>query len=377
MKKETKEIQSWALNEQNELVHAKDVDKSLKQTFHCPYCKDEMICKQGKVKRPHFAHKTTECSYDQYLHSLAKRRICEWFNKSNEVIIKINTVIKCSRYDNCMWKKTKAATRGYIDFEEGDYIKDVCKKKESKERNLKQWFQFCEEERDFVLPDGTRYRPDILCHNAKDENIPLFIEVCVTHPCEPGKIESGIRIIEVKIESEKDIENFISNPIEESDVVKFYGFMQKEITDEVKEGLPLIKYIHYSSGKVYIDFESFTCLNYDKKRKGDYEITMSYDVSRSSYASYTIKEYLYELSNTLTYKTFTDFRACNICKWSRKSINGYTCYPYQEIGTNKNCNENDASKCTYFQANKEKCKSLQRKVEEMIVSKTIDVWQKE
>ena len=75
--------QHYALDSQNRLVNIRDIEEG-KELYFCPYCKGEMIPKRGKIRDWHFAHKclTENCSYESYLHSLAKLRLCEWFNNT-------------------------------------------------------------------------------------------------------------------------------------------------------------------------------------------------------------------------------------------------------------------------------------------------------
>ena len=73
--------------------------------------------------------------------------------------------------------------------------------------------------------------PDLLWHYKKNESEPLFIEIFVTHPCSKEKTDSGVRIIEFRITSEKDINRIIGSTIQESDMVRLYNF--KPLKDEV------------------------------------------------------------------------------------------------------------------------------------------------
>ena len=47
--------------------------------FFCLFCHRQMIAKQGKIRQWHFAHKalSPNCSYESYLHSLAKLLILQ------------------------------------------------------------------------------------------------------------------------------------------------------------------------------------------------------------------------------------------------------------------------------------------------------------
>ena len=226
-----------------------------------------------------------------------------------------------------------------------------CMTIERRKHDLKQWFHTCEEERDLTLPDGRRFRADIMCLHEGSTDMPLFFEICVTHSCELQKINSGIPIIEIKIESEEDIERFINNEtITESQSVKFYGFKPIE-SDERKETkeIPLSKYIHFPSNEW--STETVTCKDYDKLRKGDFEITM--DRSRNDPCA-------------------DDRRICNICKESSyfDLLDESYCEAHKKYGTRVFCRDNDPVKCAHFKLNPslfDKTASLE----------TVDVWQQE
>lgn len=74
----TEELLQYALNENNELVHIKQVDKGLACNCVCPACHERLIAKKGEVRQLHFAHFTKhECKYavQTSIHMLAKNII--------------------------------------------------------------------------------------------------------------------------------------------------------------------------------------------------------------------------------------------------------------------------------------------------------------
>lgn len=94
-----------------------------------------MIARKGDIRDWHFAHKKKECGYDNYLHSLAERRICEWFNdkENKSILLKLRPANKCSSYEECKWFEI-------LQCEEIGEIKEI---------NLKEYFDSCEVEKDF------------------------------------------------------------------------------------------------------------------------------------------------------------------------------------------------------------------------------------
>lgn len=178
----------YSLDENQCLVSAIDAIKGKK--YYCPFCGTEMIVRQGKIRKWHFAHKADvhNCSYESYLHKLAKIRIRECFNNSPQFIIGLNYSVSCEVED---------CPVGSL---------DSCNWNEYKEINLKEYYDKCEEE--VVIGN---YRADLLITHTKFINRgPILIEICVTHKSTTDKINSGYRIIEIPIKSEEDIERIIS-----------------------------------------------------------------------------------------------------------------------------------------------------------------------
>lgn len=76
---------SYAFDSESRLIQIDDAKKG--KEYRCPNCKEIMIVRKGKKRKKHYAHKNTEnCSYETYLHKIAKRRICECFNKSENLL---------------------------------------------------------------------------------------------------------------------------------------------------------------------------------------------------------------------------------------------------------------------------------------------------
>ena len=246
--------QHFALNTDNCIVNIKDVDYS-GEPYFCPHCHNEMIAKRGNIRQWHFAHKADKCSYDKYLHSIAEIMIMNWFNQKEHIILSMDNYEKCDKYDNCVFHDEKN-----------------CKRAKRVQFDLKTYYSKCIQEHrsgDFIA--------DLYCENKINPNLPIFIEIFVTHECSQEKKKSGIRIIELSIQSEEDILNIVdSTNLNECEKVKLYNFRRKEIS--VKDFVqPFQKYILHYTLKSYVERDTFTCRNYNHQRKGIYEISMPYD----------------------------------------------------------------------------------------------------
>ena len=65
---------SYAYNSSSELVNVSTAQRNEK--YFCPICGELMTPHMGEIRRWHFVHKNAEnCSYESYLHKLAKIKI--------------------------------------------------------------------------------------------------------------------------------------------------------------------------------------------------------------------------------------------------------------------------------------------------------------
>lgn len=216
--------QHYALDTKGNLVYIKDAPRG--NQYKCPSCNKPMIARMGEHNEWHFAHSdNSACNYDKYLHTLAEIKICKWFNEEKSVWVTIDEPItkkKCKDFETC---NSSCKGQGCI---VNDYGRSI-----QKSFDLKKHFIEAKREQS---PKGIPFVADILCNRETEGKSPLFIEICVTHPCIEEKKNSGIRIIEFVIKSEKDIENIISgNSIQvEGVTVNLFGFKRKEQTDDTQ-----------------------------------------------------------------------------------------------------------------------------------------------
>jgi len=188
MKKEPQ--YSYALDENKHLIHIDNAigkDKNVK--YICPHCRREMIPKQGMKKRWHFAHKENldNCSYESYLHKLAKTKIRELFESNLRFNIRLPRKVVCCTTE-CPIGQTQ-----------------LCHREETVCLDIKKYYNICKEEG--LIDD---FRADILLTNEANYK-PILIEIFVTHKSTEKKTHSNHRIIEIKIENEEDIEYIASS----------------------------------------------------------------------------------------------------------------------------------------------------------------------
>lgn len=211
-----KQYYCYAIDKDGVLTNVHNAVKG--REYFCPYCNSPMIPRQGAIRKWHFAHKPDSsfpCNYESYLHKLAKLQMKNSFDNSKQFFITFRQKFICS-VDDCP-----------INF------KEKCTWYDYKSYDLKEVYDTCSIEKgingfiaDLILSDST-----------KQDKSPILVEICVSHKSTIEKINSGLRIIEIKIESEEDISGIIgSNEISQigSDYIDFYNFKMRSVLPPLK-----------------------------------------------------------------------------------------------------------------------------------------------
>lgn len=260
----------YALNKDNVLTSILDASKTDEKEFHCLNCGDAMVKRCGEHNEFHFAHKKCKCSYETYLHNLAKTRIKQWLEKSTTIDVYFEQRAYC----------LKLKDSGICDIQKD--AKVCCFKEKTTHYNVRKSLDMCELEKQKTIKDII-FTPDILWYSSKNENDFIFIEIFVKHECSDQKKESGARIIEFKIENEADINYIVShNFIKNGSDVRYYGFKPHDTYDDISPDAKacIDKFIVYESGKTFST--TCTCLNYMKHNpKSIFELSIVQDVDSS------------------------------------------------------------------------------------------------
>lgn len=348
----------YALDESNQLVSIKEAKETSKK-FVCPYCKSEMTKKCGEYKAWHFAHKKKQCDYDNYLHTVSEQKILEWFNKSDNVIIDIKSFLKCPNSDQCKWNHAQEYSR--------------CRECTNTLYDLKKWFSHTELEKSYTK-NGERFVADLFCHNRKPDGQPLFIEICVSHPCEPKKIESGIKIIEFEIKSEADIDAIINSPIRECEHTHFYNFQPKCTIGKIEDfGIPLQKFVVMPSMKAFLD-RDLSCHEIELRR-GIFEITIDYN---DCFPYFLNDGGFYAVAMAIASQYFR-FNSCALCKYQvyNEWKNTNICTLYKKYGTKQYCRENNPAECSFFRRNEELMRQRIEAFNKYKEKNHVDIWSEE
>ena len=238
----------YAINHEGKLVHIDSVPNGNACGCICPACKMPLQARNaGQIREHHFAHQSgVDCphAYESILHLLAKEKIQKAFYEHDVFNIEFEYHSFCINKKNCK----------YVRY--GD-----CSMKERKIFNLKEYYDSCEQE---IPYDKNRRRSDLkIWSKTHPEHNPVYIEFFVTHKSKEEKLHSGSRIIEIKIDSEDDIDKVIDNGFSEEqhnsysqagDTVmtktSFYGFKNEDYSNQnINQEIHFSRYILYLSGK--------------------------------------------------------------------------------------------------------------------------------
>jgi hypothetical protein len=179
--------------------------------FQCIGCGGRLIAHLKDDRRArHFAHhRETGCvSYETYLHAAGKLAFVETFrdrlNSARPYMVQVPVT------DTCTYLR--------------DSIELECPWPTHREIDLVQWFDCVTAE-----SGNSEFRADVLLSSSRTRHS-LFLEIAVTHACEPEKIASGIRIIEIAVKSDAEIDLIRSGElrVEENGPVRAHNFKVRQ-----------------------------------------------------------------------------------------------------------------------------------------------------
>lgn len=310
-----KNLLTYALDSSNKLKHIDAVENGMACGCVCPCCKEKLMAKNGGTKRMHhFAHASgvdCEGAYETMLHLLAKERIQDSFMTHDTFNIEYEYRSYCRKVKECTF------------FRYGD-----CYEASRKIFNLKKYYDSCEQE----LPyDTIKRRSDLKIFSKSNPNLkPVYIEFFVTHASEIEKLHSGEKIIEIKIESEEDIDNIVDHGFiettriaqEHDPIIKFYGFKNEDYKVELNSRIQFARYVLYQSGKSLCYSDSCLCGELRKTSKS----TLC-EICFHTTDSFKIDE-------MVKYQGLKRFgiKNCRYCKNYVRSYSGMICKLYKYLG---------------------------------------------
>lgn len=189
------------LDDSKHTVSIDDIDRPFTRLhkFYCPHCHNEMYATFGEVQLPHFRHNGDKCQHSKYLHDLAEHVFYEEYSRCLEEGLPFYLEIRIPRPCNgaCVLKKHADCKEHYL----------------QKTVDLTQEYTLISLETRVDIDERYR-RPDILLESLDGKQ--LWVEIWVSHETEEDKRKDG-RIIEIKIETEKDLEKIRQHKIVQSE----------------------------------------------------------------------------------------------------------------------------------------------------------------
>ena len=257
----------YAVVAENRLMHISEVTRENRKQYEykCPCCKKGLSPRLGNKKKHHYSHVSgARCDVDRYIHDTAKALLKQRFDSEDKFIVEFKVEKKCKSIDVCFW-----ATH--------------CQRKsavyECKNIDMKEYYTECIEEKkvgDFI--------PDLVLENKDKGYEPVFIEIWSKHKSSEKKMQSGYRIIEIRLKSVSDLDKLRSGSIVESDAVTFSNFKKLELEDYYME-FGLHRYSFYESGKLW--FEKCSCDSMELKSQK----TLVLDVLRRDEHGFNLLEW--------------------------------------------------------------------------------------
>lgn len=262
---------------------------------------------EGKFK-PHFHHlNKTNFSNETYLHEVAKDVFKDAYLNSieNKIPFYLEYPInaECDKH-----------------FKQTNIICELGTKTET--YDLTQTFDKLKVEKGF-----DEFVPDIQLLSTKKPTEIIFIEIEVTHKSTQKKLNSGNKIIEIKIENDSDIINLKNNILSfNKDNTKFYNFklptITKDFCSQTKKGCResrKVFVLNKNGSYEFLDYYLESILgeiysNSDNIKFVDYDLERFYQKGKS------------ESENQIEYlkRKGIQIRECELCRYvgySRKKIN--------------------------------------------------------
>lgn len=201
--------------------------------YICLSCGKILRPVKGQIRKKHFRHKVhVDCSSETYLHNLAK-------------------LVFFQTYNECL-----ANNRPYlIEYKVPKHC-DVCRENgpcnigyEVKKTDLTRYFK------DIALEvRDNEFIPDVLLTSGRNS---LYVEIAVTHFVEEKKTTSGMKIIEIHIDNEGDIDLITSCHLSEDDArVSIHNFRKDPVSGDYSNECQKTVYcfILHPSGKSIIRY---------------------------------------------------------------------------------------------------------------------------
>lgn len=185
-----------------------------------------------------------EC--ESRLHLLAREKVRSAFLENDDFRIEYPYSAKCKHINTCLFAKCPNDS-------------DCCKVV-NEEYNLKKYYDKCEQERPY---DSISHRSDLKIYSSDNPSRPpVYFEFCISHFRYTEKLHKEGRVIEIRIDSQKDVDNIF----QDLNKTTFYGFNFKHKEVEYVATLPFYRAM-YDGKHAEIRKESCSCRDIGSLKK--------------------------------------------------------------------------------------------------------------
>ncbi|MCQ2740389.1 MAG: hypothetical protein MJ237_09245 [bacterium] len=327
----------YAYNQDKKLIDIYSLTKEERDIsiFVCLGCGKPMQAVLGK-QRQYFRHIHIEddatCNGETYLHLLAKYKIKELFDTRDNFEIGFCQTKRCTQYDNCPFQN-----------------EDSCQQKECYVvYDLKILYDTCELEK---CIDGKC--ADILISSSKlPKRKPVLIEIFVSHVCDAEKLSTGLKIIEIPIRNERDVEHLLENlqHAEITDINKkrknrsqVVLFNFKDICNGAERDFArdLKRFYVTKDGEIHYENNTANCLFWNKRIHPEAIAEYVCDIFSHMAIDCFINIFLY--LNGIPCK-----KSCKDCRYFNNDKHFRCCNLHKKYSTPEHPQMGDANQCKYF-----------------------------
>ncbi|WP_298107354.1 hypothetical protein [uncultured Bacteroides sp.] len=321
----------YAYDETGKLVSINDYTKedSRLHSYKCIGCGCELLPRAigSKSRKAHFYHKTLiDCSGETYIHKLGKLLIKRKFDTSVSFLVSYPVSKECNK-TSCTLRNSRC---------EINHEPEII--------DLKKYYDTCSEEASV----GGFVADLLLTNSQKPDMPPVLIEICVTHPCEDEKRNSGLRIIELTLKTEQDVveivdKNIIEEPLfclNKKKSVEFISFKRHQILPmQVEVSRYIFRPFFMENGNL----TKISCKNAGYKLFKDSLVELNIANTIEPNDANILIPLLWMLKNK-------KLRRCLICKFYNATMyeNNPSCKLSKKYGKPKYPAMVDAEQCRYF-----------------------------
>ena len=219
----------YAADDNGAVVDIESEDVVPSKDYICLSCDNILRPVLGQIMQKHYRHKVqANCSIETYLHNLAKKMFYQTYME----YLKLETPyeIEYKVQKQCTYCQHGPCNIGTL----------------SKRTDITRYFN---EKEIYVEKRDGAFTPDILLRNDKDS---LYVEIAVKHYVEEPKLNSGVRIVEISVNDEIDVDLIRSGFLSVNDKrVRTYNFRPVPVLGDFKEECKKNRkcFILYPSGK--------------------------------------------------------------------------------------------------------------------------------